>query len=129
MKDLKAALMEKGFESREDRTKARDKRNGALDRDVVFKKAYEYNKDQYYKIRGVIDAISKDKKDPNVKIVSMNSIHIIINGKEYIVNHSHLRGDRVKLDYRWKKGQEVVIIAKIMPYRNNNNKFELVNIF
>ena len=129
MKDLRSLLMEAGYESREDKQKERDKRKGAMSKDELFKMAYEYNKDQYYQVKGIIDAISRDSKDPNVKIVSINSIRIKINGKEYIANHSHLRGDRVKLDCRWKKGQEVVIIAKIMPYRNNNNKFELVNIF
>ena len=136
MKDLRSLLIQAGYEERQDKKSVRekknaerDKKNGAISKDELFKIAYENNKDQYYQVRGIVDAISRDKKDPSVKIVSINSIKIRINGKEYIANHSHLRGDRVKLDLKWKKGQEIVFIAKVMPYRHNNNKFELVNIF
>ena len=130
MKDLKQLLMEAGYESREDKQKARDEKKGAMDKDKLFKMAYQNNKEQYYQIKGIIDAISRDSRDPNVKIVSLNSIRIRINGKEYIANHTHLRGDKVKLDCRWKKGQEVVLNVKIRRYSHGSkDKYELVNIF
>lgn len=130
MKDLKAALMEKGFKSREEQEKERDKRNGAIDKDTAFKKAYEYDKDKYYQVRATIDAFGKDKIDNNVRIVSVNTIHIYINGEHIIANHTHLRGDRVKLDKRWKKGQEIILYVKIQRYpHGTKDKYELVNIF
>lgn len=130
MKDLKAALMEKGFKSREEQVKERDKRNGAIDKDIAFKKAYEYDKDKYYKVRAVVDAKSRDKYDPNVRIVSVNSIHMYINGEHIVANHSHLRGDRVKLNPKWKIGDEIVLYVKIQRYpHGRKEKYELVNIF
>ena len=130
MKDLKAALMEKGFKSREEQEKERDKRNGAINKDIAFKKAYEYDKDKYYQVRATIDAFGKDKIDNNIRIVSVNTIHIYINGEHIIANHTHLRGDRVKLDRRWRKGQEIILYVKIQRYpHGTKDKYELVNIF
>lgn len=133
MRDLRSLLEQAGYKEnmsvKEKKQADRDRRNGAISKDELFRIAYEHNKDQYYQVRGIVDAISRDKRDPNVKIVSINSIKIRINGREFVANHTHLRGDRVKLDLKWKKGQEIVFIAKVMPYRHDSNKFELVNIF
>ena len=110
--------------------KERDRRNGAIDKDVVFKKAYEYDKDRYYQVRATIDAFGKDKHDHETRIVSVNTIHMYINGEHIVANHTHLRGDRVKLDRRWRKGQEIVLNVKIQRYpHGTKDKYELVNIF
>ena len=130
MKDLRTLLMEKGFESREEAIARRDRENGAINKDVLFKKAYEYDKDRYYQVTATIDAFGKDKHDDSVRIVSVNTIHIYIDGQHYIANHTHLRGDRVRLDRRWRKGQEITLNVKIKRYpHGRKEKYELVNIF
>ncbi len=130
MKDLRAALMEKGYKDREQEIKERDKRNGAISKDIVFKKAYDYDKDRYYQVTATIDAFGKDKKDNNVRIVSVNTIHIYVDGQHIIANHTHLRGDRVRLNNKWRKGQEITLNVKIQRYpHGNKDKYELINIF
>lgn len=130
MKDLRAALMEKGFKDRKQEAIERDKRNGAIDKDIVFKKAYDYDNNKYYQVRGTIDAFGTDVQDDSVRIVTINTIHIYINGVHYIANHTHLRSDRVKLDKRWKKGQEITLNVKIQRYpHGHKEKYELINIF
>ena len=130
MKDLRAALMEKGYKDREQEIKERDKRNGAIDKDIVFKQAYEYDKDRYYQVRATIDAFGKDKHDENVRIVSVNTIHMYINGQHIVANHTHLRGDRVRLNNKWRKGQEITLNVKIQRYpHGRKEKYELINIF
>lgn len=130
MKDLRAALMEKGYESREDKREKRDKANNAINKDELFKKAYESNKDKLYKIKATVDSFGIDKYDHKTKIVSVNTIHMYIDGQHYIANHTHLRGDKVKLDYKWKKGQVIELYVKIRRYSHGNkDKYELVNIF
>lgn len=130
MKDLRAALMEKGFKDRKQEIIERDKRNGAIDKDIVFKKAYDYDNNKYYQVRGTIDAFGTDVQDNSVRIVTINTIHIYINGVHYIANHTHLRSDRVKLDKRWKKGQEITLYVKIQRYPyGHKEKYELINIF
>lgn len=130
MKDLRTLLMEKGFEDTKTRRDRRDKENGAMDKDVLFKKAYQYDKDRYFQITATIDAFGIDKHDHKTRIVSVNTIHIYIDGQHYIANHTHLRGDKIRLDNRWRKGQEITLNVKIRRYSHGTeDKYELVNIF
>ena len=130
MKDLRAALMDKGFKSREQEIKERDERNGAIDKDIVFKKAYEFDSERYYQVRGTIDAFGTDIHDDKVKIVTINTIHIYINGEHIVANHTHLRSDRVRFNNKWKKGQEITLTVKIQRYpHGTKEKYELINIF
>ena len=130
MKDLRTLLMEKGFEDTKAAIERRDKENGAINKDILFKKAYQYDKDKYYQVTATIDAFGTDKFDHKTKIVSVNTIHIYIDGQHYIANHTHLRGDKVRLDRRWKKGQEITLNVKVRRYAHGTkDKYELVNIF
>ncbi len=144
MKDLRTLLMEKGLKgeqqlrderqkAKEERQKAiaeRDRRNGAISKDIAFKKAYEYDPDRYYQVKATIDAFGIDKFDHETRIVSVNTIHMYIDGQHIVANHTHLRGDRVKLDKRWRKGQEIVLNVKVQRYpHGNKDKYELINIF
>ena len=130
MKDLRTLLMEKGFEDTKAAIERRDRENGAINKDILFKKAYEYDKDRYYQVKATIDAFGTDKYDHKTRIVSVNTIHIYIDGQHYIANHTHLRGDKVRLDRRWKKGQEITLNVKVRRYAHGTkDKYELVNIF
>ena len=129
MKDLRAALMDKGFKDREQERKERDKRNGAISKDIVFKKAYDFDNTRYYQVKGTIDAFGKDVHDDSVRIVTINTVHIYIDGKHYVANHTHLRGDRVQLNNKWKKGQQITLNVKIQRYPGRKDKYELINIF
>ena len=137
MKDLRTLLMEKGLKGEQqlkDERKAaiveRDRRNGAISKDIVFKTAYQYDPNRYYQVRATIDAFGIDKHDHETRIVSVNTIHIYIDGQHYVANHTHLRGDRVKLNNRWRKGQEITLNVKIQRYpHGNKDKYELINIF
>ena len=137
MKDLRTLLMEKGLKGeeqlRDERQKAikeRDKRNGAISKDIAFKKAYEFDPDRYYQVKATIDAFGIDKFDHVTKIVSVNTIHMYIDGQHIVANHTHLRGDRVKLNNKWRKGQEITLNVKIQRYpHGNKDKYELINIF
>ena len=130
MKDLRTLLMEKGFEDTKAAIERRDRENGAINKDILFKKAYQYDKDKYYQVRATIDAFGTDKYDHKTRIVSVNTIHIYIDGQHYIANHTHLRGDKVRLDRRWKKGQEITLNVKVRRYAHGTkDKYELVNIF
>ena len=130
MKDLRTLLMEKGFEDTKAAIERRDRENGAINKDILFKKAYQYDKDKYYQVRATIDAFGIDKFDHKTRIVSVNTIHIYIDGQHYIANHTHLRGDKVRLDRRWKKGQEITLNVKVRRYAHGTkDKYELVNIF
>ena len=150
MKDMKTLLEELGFQSTEEivkeekvtgkwnkkvqqmeKQKERDKKNGAMDRDTVFAIAYAANKDKAYRIIGTVDAVSPDKQDKNVKVVSLNTIHIYIDNKKYIINHAHVRSDRVKKVSGYTKAtinKKVELYVKIRPYSWNNNKYEVVDI-
>lgn len=130
MKDLRTLLMEKGFEDTKTAIERRDRENGAINKDILFKKAYQYDKNRYYQITATIDAFGTDKFDHKTRIVSVNTIHIYIDGQHYIANHTHLRGDKVRLDRRWKKGQEITLNVKVRRYAHGTkDKYELVNIF
>ena len=130
MKDLRAALMEKGFKDKKQEIIERDERNGAIDKDIVFKKAYEFDNNRYYQVKGTIDAFSTDVQDNSVRIVTINTIHIYIDGVHYIANHTHLRSDRVRLNNKWKKGQKITLYVKIQRYPHGlKEKYELINIF
>ncbi len=130
MKDLRTALMDKGFKDRKQEIIERDKRNGAIDKDIVFKKAYNFDNTRYYKVRGTIDAFGTDVQDDSVRIVTINTIHIYIDGVHYVANHTHLRSDRVSLNNKWRKGQEIELTVKIQRYpHGRKDKYELINKF
>ena len=130
MKDLRTLLQEKGFKSREQEIKERDERNGAISKDIVFKKAYEFDSNKYYQVKATIDAFGTDKFDDTVHIVSVNTIHMYIDGQHYVANHTHLRSDRVRLNNKWRKGQEISLNVKVQRYpHGTKEKYELINIF
>lgn len=137
MKDLKQLLQEAGLKGeqqvRDERLEAikeRDRRNGAISKDIAFKRAYEFDPDRYYQVKATIDAFGIDKHDHVTRIVSVNTIHMYINGQHIVANHTHLRGDRVKLNNKWRKGQEITLNVKVQRYpHGNKDKYELINIF
>ena len=130
MKDLRTAFMEKGFKDKKQEIIERDKRNGAIDKDIVFKKAYEFDNNRYYQVKGTIDAFGTDVQDNSVRIVTINTIHMYIDGVHYVANHTHLRSDRVRLNNKWRKGQEITLNVKIQRYpHGRKEKYELINIF
>ena len=96
----------------------------------MFKKAYDLDNNKYYRVKGTIDAFGTDVQDNSVRIVTINTIHIYIDGVHYIANHTHLRSDRVRLNNKWKKGQVITLDVKIQRYPyGDKEKYELINIF
>ena len=156
MKDLRAALMEKGFKDNNKQDKRNNKNNkdkarqqriaeqqrkieereerkkrlNAQPKDKILKMAFTNNKDAVYTLTAYIDSISIDNFDNVTTIVSMNCIYITINGKTYVMDHTHVRGDRVTIDSNWKEDQKITFKAKIQRYdHGKQQKYELINIF
>ena len=108
----------------------RKKRLNAMPKDKVFNIMALQDKNKEYTITAYIDNISHDNYESGVIIVSINCVHITINGKLYVADHTHLRSDKIKINKNWKIGDKIVFTAKLERYTHSTKKkYELVNIF
>ena len=123
-KQKQLAEKQRKFKEREDRKK----RLNAQPKDKIFKMAYTNNKDAEYTLTAYIDDISMDKHNNKITIYSMNCISITIDGKTYVMDHTHVRSDRVNADKTWKMDQKITFKAKIRRYNHGTQqKYELIN--
>ena len=106
----------------------RKKRLNAQPKDKIFKMAYTNDANAEYTLTAYIDDISTDKHDNVTTIYSMNCIFITINGKTYVMDHTHVRGDRVTVDKTWQMDKKITFKAKIQRYdHGTKQKYEFIN--
>ena len=123
-KQKQLAEKQRKLKEREDRKK----RLNAQPKDKIFKMAYTNDKDAEYTLTAYIDDISTDKHDNTTTIYSMNCISITINGKTYVMDHTHVRSDRVNADITWKMDKKITFKAKIKRYNHGTSqKYEFIN--
>lgn len=103
----------------------RDKRNGAIDKDILFGIAAQY--DEVYKITATIDSIAHDDRNFEVMIVSINTIRMTIDGIDVVANHTHIRSDRFEIDTKdYYVGDEITLNVRFKEYRSIPGKYEIV---
>lgn len=129
-KNYERVLYHKTTKALKDGT-ARKTRLDAQPKDAVLELAYEINKNAIYKITAYVDSIKPDKKYKDITVVSVNCLHIIIDGELFVADHIHLRSDEINIDSTWDINDEIVFEARVDKYRgkgkNRQNKYRLCN--
>lgn len=108
--------------------KARKVELDPLPKDEVLRFAYETNNDDMvYEITAYVDDINQDMTSEDVTIISVNCVHIVINGQLFVADHAHIRSDEIDIDPTWDICDKITFKARIDKYEGCNKKGKRLN--
>ncbi len=100
----------------------------ALPKDEVLRLAYETNDDDMvYEITAYVDDINQDKIFEAITVVSINCVHIVINGQLFVADHAHIRSDEIDIDPTWDICDKITFEARVEKYEGRGKKGKRLN--